>query len=261
MGSADSIRSSSPLRPTSPLQYRSNRDLRREPSPRRRREEDREEHESRVRRDNLLPNNINFNHSTLSHSSHSLTKFHKVDSQLIPNDIDVELDERLRHPRFSLLETMVNHDNNTNTSNTVNTPTTTIPTTTNPTFINEVPTSDPLKSNILDRPISPYRQTGLTNSNTPVYTPAKLEIRHTTVTSTFYDRVLTEKQLEKQQHSNKSPMVSPLLERHVRPSFQTNISSPTKDPYQESANTMILSDASTGNYRMYQPNIHANNDG
>ncbi|XP_075170521.1 uncharacterized protein LOC142242914 isoform X2 [Haematobia irritans] len=49
MGSADSIRSSSPLRASSPLQYHSNRDLRREVSPRRRRtEEDREENESRL---------------------------------------------------------------------------------------------------------------------------------------------------------------------------------------------------------------------
>ncbi|XP_020718162.1 titin isoform X4 [Ceratitis capitata] len=48
MGSADSIRSTSPLRAASPLHHRSNRDLRREISPRRRREEEREEYQSRV---------------------------------------------------------------------------------------------------------------------------------------------------------------------------------------------------------------------
>ncbi|XP_028897487.2 titin homolog isoform X4 [Zeugodacus cucurbitae] len=48
MGSADSIRSTSPLRAASPLHHRSNRDLRREISPRRRREEEREEYQSRL---------------------------------------------------------------------------------------------------------------------------------------------------------------------------------------------------------------------
>ncbi|XP_067619052.1 microtubule-associated protein futsch isoform X2 [Eurosta solidaginis] len=47
VGSADSLRSTSPLRAASPLHHRSNRDIRREISPRRRREEEREEYQSR----------------------------------------------------------------------------------------------------------------------------------------------------------------------------------------------------------------------
>lgn len=70
------------------------------------------------------------------------------------------------------------------------------------------------------RAISPYRQpyydpsrstpTGARTGPTPVYQPAKLEIRHTTVTSTFYDRFLMEKQIEKQQTLSRPPSRSPL---------------------------------------------------
>ncbi|XP_023309246.2 uncharacterized protein LOC111690890 isoform X3 [Lucilia cuprina] len=235
MGSADSIRSSSPLGSSSPLQYRSNRDLRREPSPRRRRDEDREEHESRVRRDNLLPNNINYSHSILSHTSHSsLTKFHKVDSQLIPNDVEHELEDSLRTPTFRSTDNSKN--DNTNTSNNVYT-------TPQRNLNAEATNPEPFRSLHLDRPISPFRQTILPSTNTPVYTPAKLEIRHTTVTSTFYDRVLTEKQLEKQNHhsvstNSLSPIISPLFEKHAKPSLkqQTN-KSPPKLLHTDSTNT------------------------
>lgn len=251
IGSAESLRSSSPLRPTTPLQYHSNRDLRREISPRRRRDEEREENESRVRRDNLLPNIHTYNHSSLSHS---LTKFHKVDSQLISNDvdvIDVELHETYRQPTtYSSNETSSIRDNNTNTSNTANTTMTP--------HTNAVPTNDTttFKGSILDRPISPYRQLGLARSNTPVYTPAKLEIRHTTVTSTFYDRVLAEKQLEKK-HSTANASRSPLLELPVRPCFQTD-KSPTTVPSPDStAFTLAGPESATGNYRSYQSVIVA----
>ncbi|XP_061401003.1 microtubule-associated protein futsch [Musca vetustissima] len=215
MGSADSIRSSSPRRATSPLQYHSNRDLRREISPRRRRnEEDREENESRVRRDNLLPNSLYYpyNHSSLSPSSHSLTKFHKVDSQLIAtNDdvdcIDVEIQQIYRQATTTTAHgstettttaAMSIQDSNTNTSlSNNNTQKLSNTTTAN------LDSAAAYKGSLgLDRPISPYRQLGISRSNTPVYTPAKLEIRHTTVTSTFYDRVLTEKQLEKKLSQN-----------------------------------------------------------
>uniref|UniRef100_A0A1I8NND8 TBC1 domain family member 30 n=1 Tax=Stomoxys calcitrans TaxID=35570 RepID=A0A1I8NND8_STOCA len=261
MGSADSIRSSSPLRASSPLQYHSNRDLRRETSPRRRRnEEDREENESRVRRDNLLPNIYNaYNHSSLSQSSHSLTKFHKVDSQLISNDdvdvdvVDVELQQINRHATSayssSYHETRSIHDSNTNTSNNANNNNNSHHTTSRSTLSNVVPnttmtTSDTTAykgSSILDMPVSPYRQLGLSRSNTPVYSPAKLEIRHTTVTSTFYDRVLTEKQLEKKHSngngSNRSPANrSPLAELPppvvIRPNEKY---SPPMFPYPETA--------------------------
>uniref|UniRef100_A0A1I8MIT1 TBC1 domain family member 30 n=1 Tax=Musca domestica TaxID=7370 RepID=A0A1I8MIT1_MUSDO len=204
MGSADSIRSSSPLRATSPsLQYHSNRDLRREISPRRRRtDEDREENESRVRRDNLLPNSLYYpyNHSSLSPSSHSLTKFHKVDSQLIATNDDVDcIDVEIQQiygqatttTATSTAAMSIQDTNNTNTSSSTNA--------NNHTQLN---TTTPGATFGLDRPISAYRQLGISRSNTPVYTPAKLEIRHTTVTSTFYDRVLTEKQLEKKHSQN-----------------------------------------------------------
>jgi len=65
--------------------------------------------------------------------------------------------------------------------------------------------------------VSPYRQPydpyhRSPGGGTPLYQPGKLEIRHTTVTSTFYDRFLTEKQIERQTHSrppSRSPVVSP----------------------------------------------------
>lgn len=293
MGSADSIRSSSPLRSTSPLQYHSNRDLRREMSPRRRRlDEEREENESRVRRDNLLPNSYyTYNHSSLSQSSHSLTKFHKVDSQLISNDvddIDVELELELQQTyrqatttttttTFSSNETTSIHDSNTNTSNTANTTrSTTLTSNVNPNSTNSTTTMNDTtfqgSSSLLDRPISPYRQLGLSRSNTPVYSPAKLEIRHTTVTSTFYDRVLAEKQLEKKHSTNTTTTTtnlpanrSPLFEQPpvIRPSDKY---SPPIFPYPEMAATLTTSSissshtaadsniaATTGNYGSYQP--------
>ncbi|XP_055848738.1 microtubule-associated protein futsch isoform X3 [Episyrphus balteatus] len=69
----------------------------------------------------------------------------------------------------------------------------------------------------LERPLSPYYAPGydLNNrSTTPtVYVPTKLEIRHTTVTSTFYDRFLTEKHIERtfprsKKHSPVSPTIT-----------------------------------------------------
>lgn len=73
------------------------------------------------------------------------------------------------------------------------------------------------------------------------------------------DRVLTEKQLEKQHHhsvstNSQSPMISPLFEKHVKPPFQQQ---PNKSPPK-----LLHIDASTGNYhRTYQPQIQANNLG
>ncbi|KAM7361660.1 uncharacterized protein ACRADG_012618 isoform 3-T4 [Cochliomyia hominivorax] len=173
MGSADSIQSSSPLRSSSTLQYRSNRDLRRDPSPRRQRDEDREEHESR---------------------------FHKVDSQLIPNDVEHELEESLRHSIFSPTDnSQLYHDNIITSKNISKLP--------QRPFTTTVTAPDTLKSHHEERPISPFHQIVLPSTNTPLYTPAKLEIRHTTVTSTFYDRVLTEKQLEKR-HQQSAPTIN-----------------------------------------------------
>lgn len=253
MGSADSLRSASPLRSSSPLQYRSNRDLRREPSPRRRREEDREELESRVRRDNLLPNNINYSHSRLSHTSHSsLTKFHKVDSQLIPIPTAVEIEheheheDSLRHPINGTKDNLIYHEN-TNTSNNI--------TTTSPRILKaEVTAPDILNTQNMESPRLHLFQSFPSASNTPVYTPSKLEIRHTTVTSTFYDRVLAEKQLGKQNHfsmpaNNPSPMISPQFEKIVKPvSQQQTTESPTRLFATDTTNKFILPEDSAGNY-------------
>ncbi|KAL7731065.1 hypothetical protein ACLKA6_014277 [Drosophila palustris] len=196
VGSVESLRTGSPLRAASPPHYRSHRDISRELSPRHRREaEEHEERESsRVRRDNMLPNYIVDIRSELS-SCNSLTKFHKVDRQLEETCAKYADDRRSasRSPLSSPYEsrttaTTTRYNNNTATTSSDNFP----------------------------RPISPYRQPYDPNrpmrSNTPVYQPAKLEIRHTTVTSTFYDRFLTEKKIEKQTLSrppSRSPVVSP----------------------------------------------------
>ncbi|XP_032288894.1 microtubule-associated protein futsch isoform X2 [Drosophila virilis] len=194
LGSVESMRTGSPLLATSPPHHRSHRDISRELSPRRRREaEELEERESsRVRRDNMLPNYLDDNRSELS-SCNSLTKFHKVDRQLEETCAKYADDKRsaCKSPLSSPYESRT-------TATRYNT------TTANPT-VDSFP-----------RPISPYRQpydpNRPTRSNTPVYQPAKLEIRHTTVTSTFYDRFLTERQIEKQslpRTGSRSPIVSP----------------------------------------------------
>jgi len=195
-GSVESLRTGSPLRAASPQHYRSHRDISRELSPRRRREaEEHEEREnSRVRRDNMLPNYFADNRSELS-SCNSLTKFHKVDRQLEETCAKYADDRRsasrspLSSPYESRTTTTTRYNNTTSTTTT---------------------------SDSFPRPISPYRQPYDPNrpqrSNTPVYQPAKLEIRHTTVTSTFYDRFLTEKKIEKQTLSrppSRSPVISP----------------------------------------------------
>ncbi|EDV93101.1 GH19119 [Drosophila grimshawi] len=206
LGSVESLRTGSPLRGISPPHHRSHRDISRELSPNRSRrreaEEELEERESsRVRRDNMLPNYFVDNRSELSSAS-SLTKFHKVDRQLEETCAKYADDRRsaCKSPLSSPYESRTTgtryNSNNTTTATT---------TTQNAAVDN------------FTRPISPYRQpyeplNRSTRSNTPVYQPAKLEIRHTTVTSTFYDRFLTERQIEKQTLSrppSRSPVVSP----------------------------------------------------
>ncbi|XP_060649511.1 uncharacterized protein LOC132786836 isoform X1 [Drosophila nasuta] len=200
-GSVESVQMGiSPLRGASPPHYRSHRDISRELSPRRGREaEEQEERESsRVRRDNMLPNYFVDNRSELS-SCNSLTKFHKVDRQLEETCAKYADDRRSasRSPLSSPYESRTSAGtryNNNSTSHSNNTTT------------------------IASRPISPYRQpqphdlNHSMRSNTPVYQPTKLEIRHTTVTSTFYDRFLTERKIEKQTLSrppSRSPVISP----------------------------------------------------
>uniref|UniRef100_A0A1A9V933 TBC1 domain family member 30 n=1 Tax=Glossina austeni TaxID=7395 RepID=A0A1A9V933_GLOAU len=218
-GSIESVRSSSPLGLSYSPQYRSNRDLRRDFSPRRRREEEREEYESRVRRDNILPIYFSDVHSTLSHKSHSLTKFHKVDRHLNTNNTDVDPDERLRSRSASIsplrspyrskeMPAMMTH--NTTTSQSTNTSLYTKNcTSSNKFFGMDNMTTSPYRYS--PHNLTTYESLYTRNSNTPIYSPAKLEIRHTTVTSTFYDRVLTEKQIEKtlSRPSSRSPIVSP----------------------------------------------------
>ncbi|KAL9893572.1 uncharacterized protein ACN2A1_008627 isoform 2-T2 [Glossina fuscipes fuscipes] len=219
-GSIESVRSSSPLGLSYSPQYRSNRDLRRDISPRRRREEEREEYESRVRRDNILPIYFSDVHSTLSHKSHSLTKFHKVDRHLNTNNTDVDPDERLRSRSASIsplrspyrskeMAAMMAH-NTTTTSQSTNTSVYTKNCTSNNKFFGmDNMTTSPYRYS--PHNLTTYESLYTRNSNTPIYSPAKLEIRHTTVTSTFYDRVLTEKQIEKtlSRPSSRSPIVSP----------------------------------------------------
>ncbi|KAH8307692.1 hypothetical protein KR044_009507, partial [Drosophila immigrans] len=193
-GSLESMRmGGSPQRGSSPPHHRSHRDISRDLSPRHRREVE-ERESSRVRRDNMLPNYSVDNRSELS-SCNRLTKFHKVDRQLEETCAKYADDRRSasRSPLSSPYESRTSaaglryRNNNSNNTTT-----------------------------IASRPISPYRQPYDPNcfmrSNTPVYQPTKLEIRHTTVTSTFYDRFLTEKKIEKQTLSrptSRSPVVSP----------------------------------------------------
>ncbi|XP_046865166.1 uncharacterized protein LOC6649543 isoform X3 [Drosophila willistoni] len=205
LGSADSKRTS-PLRASSPLHHhRSHRDISRELSPRRRRDaEDMEERESsRVRRDNMLPNYFLDNRSDLSSGS-SLTKFHKVDRQLEETCAKYEADDRRSASRTPLSSPYESRTTATRYNNNNNTGTGTTTTTTADTFQRPV---SPYR-----QPYDPYRRNVNAPSPVPVYQPAKLEIRHTTVTSTFYDRFLTEKQIEKQTLSrppSRSPVVSP----------------------------------------------------
>ncbi|XP_043863757.1 golgin subfamily B member 1 isoform X4 [Drosophila mojavensis] len=191
LGSVESLRTGSPLRAANPPHHRSHRDVSRELSPRRRREtEELEERESsRVRRDNMLPNYLADNRSELGSSS-SLTKFHKVDRQL------EETCAKYADDRRSACKSPLSSPYESRTAGTRYNTTATV--------------------DSFPRPVSPYRQpydpSRPSRSNTPVYQPAKLEIRHTTVTSTFYDRFLTEKQIEKQtlpRPPSRSPVLSP----------------------------------------------------
>ncbi|XP_034660300.1 titin-like isoform X2 [Drosophila subobscura] len=220
LGSAESRRSLSPLgRDVSPLHHRSHRDLSRDLSPRRRREqEEREERESsRVRRDNMLPNYFADNRSELSSGS-SLTKFHKVDRQLEETCAKYADDRRsaCRTPLSSPYETRSTATRQTTNYNyNYNATTTTTTTTTTGTGTGSTAT---VTDSSFPRPVSPYRQPydpyRRPNAPAPAYQPAKLDIRHTTVTSTFYDRFLTEKQIEKQTLSrppSRSPVVSPSI--------------------------------------------------
>lgn len=203
IGSAESLRSISPLRAASPLHHRSTRDLHRDISPRRRRgDEEREEYESRVRRVNLLPNYLLDDSSEFSRRS--LTKFYKVDNELDTYKVDDKARSSSRSASRSPLKSPYGSRETMQTTAYT---------------INKTPTSNNRLD--LDRPVSPYRQTShnllggnydtLKRNNTPVYNPGKLEIRHTTVTSTFYDRFITEKQIEKSlsRPPSRSPVVSP----------------------------------------------------
>ncbi|XP_016951015.1 titin isoform X3 [Drosophila biarmipes] len=213
LGSAESRRSPLGNRDTSP--YRSHREMSRELSPRRRRleeedEERKDRESSRVRRDNLLPNYFADNRSELSSGS-SLTGFnHKVDRQLEETCAKYADDARrsacrtpLSHP-YESRTTATRHSHSH----------------TDPVQIQASTTGSASATDSFPRPVSPYRQPydpyhrspGGAGGATPLYQPGKLEIRHTTVTSTFYDRFLTEKQIERQTHSrppSRSPVVSP----------------------------------------------------
>nr|XP_017038169.2 titin isoform X2 [Drosophila kikkawai] len=223
LGSAESRRSplGSSARDTSPLHYRSHRDMSRDLSPRRRRleeeeeererrerERERERESSRVRRDNLLPNYSADNRSELSSGS-SLTGFnHKVDRQLEETCAKYADDARrsacrtpLSHPYESRSTATRQHQHHT----------------------------DPVQDSF-PRPVSPYRQpyeprgpSAATGSSAPVYQPGKLEIRHTTVTSTFYDRFLTEKQIERthSRPNSRSPVASPSVPARSYGEFST----------------------------------------
>ncbi|XP_017085453.2 titin homolog isoform X2 [Drosophila eugracilis] len=208
LGSAESRRSPLGNRETSPLHHRSHREVSRELSPRRRRleeedEERKDRESSRVRRDNLLPNYFADNRSELSSGS-SLTGFnHKVDRQL------EETCAKYADDRRSACRTPLSHPFESRTTATRHSHT-------DPVQIQATATGT---TDSFPRPVSPYRQPydpyhrspGGAGS-TPLYQPGKLEIRHTTVTSTFYDRFLTEKQIERQTNSrppSRSPVVSP----------------------------------------------------
>ncbi|XP_034137429.1 titin isoform X2 [Drosophila guanche] len=256
LGSAESRRSLSPLgRDVSPLHHRSHRDLSRDLSPRRRREqEEREERESsRVRRDNMLPNYFADNRSELSSGS-SLTKFHKVDRQLEETCAKYADDRRsaCRTPLSSPYETRstatrhtTNYNYNYNATTTTTTTTTTKTTTTTGTG-----STATITDSSFPRPVSPYRQPydpyRRPNAPAPAYQPAKLEIRHTTVTSTFYDRFLTEKQIEKQTLSrppSRSPVVSPSITAKSYGDLYQSISttSSTSNPITTATTTGITS--------------------
>ncbi|XP_026835343.1 microtubule-associated protein futsch isoform X1 [Drosophila erecta] len=215
LGSADSRRSPLGHRDTSPLHHRSHRDVSRELSPRRRRleeedEERKDRESSRVRRDNLLPNYFADNRSELSSGS-SLTGFnHKVDRQL------EETCAKYADDRRSACRTPLSHPYESRTTATA---TATRHSHTDPVQIPAKPAGSATATDSFPRPVSPYRQpydpyhrSPGGAGGTPLYQPGKLEIRHTTVTSTFYDRFLTEKQIERQTHSrppSRSPVVSP----------------------------------------------------
>ncbi|XP_039948063.1 extracellular matrix-binding protein ebh isoform X2 [Bactrocera tryoni] len=266
-GSADSIRSTSPLRAASPLHHRSNRDIRREISPRRRREEERAEYESRVRRENMLPNYYLFdNHRDVSSSS--LIKFHKVDRQLDTYKYD-DRDRSssrsasrspLRSP-YGSRETMMTtermlHDNtkastlqhNTNTNHSCPD---------NDRYNTKTPNDKNFELD-LDRQqaYTMHHHTTdkllgldpLKRSITPVYAPGRLDIRHTTVTSTFYDRLLAEKEIERKfsRPSSRSPIVSPSV---TSKSYVDLASASAKALYQDKSPTAAVTmrlDRSTG---------------
>ncbi|KAH8417359.1 hypothetical protein KR222_009769, partial [Zaprionus bogoriensis] len=204
LGSAESLHRTggSPLpAAASPQHHRSHRDISRELSPRRRRydAEEREEERanSRVRCDTMLPNYLADNRSEASASSNrnSLTTFHKIDRQLEETCARYADDDRRsasRSPLSSPYESRSTHG----------------------TRYRMAATATDSSNSSFPRPVSPYRQaydaTRIGSGQTPpVYQPAKLEIRHTTVTSTFYDRFLMEKQIEKQTLS-RPPSRSPL---------------------------------------------------
>ncbi|XP_036674111.3 titin isoform X1 [Drosophila suzukii] len=212
LGSAESRRSPLGNRETSP--YRSHREVGRELSPRRRRleeedEERKDRESSRVRRDNLLPNYFADNRSELSSGS-SLTGFnHKVDRQLEETCAKYADDARrsacrtpLSHPYESRTTATATRHSHSHTD---------------PVQIQASTTGSASAIDSFPRPVSPYRQPydpyhRSPGGGTPLYQPGKLEIRHTTVTSTFYDRFLTEKQIERQTHTrppSRSPVVSP----------------------------------------------------
>ncbi|KAH8247395.1 hypothetical protein KR038_003705, partial [Drosophila bunnanda] len=252
LGSAESRRSplGSSARDTSPLHYRSHRDMSRDLSPRRRRlgeqeeeeererrereperERDRERESSRVRRDNLLPNYSADNRSELSSGS-SLTGFnHKVDRQLEETCAKYADDARrsacrtpLSHP-YESRSTATRHQQHH---------------------------TDPVQDSF-PRPVSPYRQpyeprgpAGATSSSAPVYQPGKLEIRHTTVTSTFYDRFLTEKQIERthSRPNSRSPVASPSVPARSYGEFSTT-SAPSCTTATATASLMSSSYAGT----------------
>nr|XP_036224731.1 titin isoform X4 [Bactrocera oleae]XP_036224732.1 titin isoform X4 [Bactrocera oleae] len=230
IGSVDSIRSTSPLRAASPLHHRSNRDIRREISPRRRREEEHEEYQSRVRRENMLPNYYLFdNHRDVSSSS--LIKFHKVDRQLDTYKYDdrdrsssrsasrsplrspygsretMMTAERMLHDntKANTLQHNTNtynscHDNNRYNTKTINDKNFELDLDRQEAYTMHHHTTDMLLG------LDPLKR-----STTPIYAPGRLDIRHTTVTSTFYDRLLAEKEIERKfcRPSSRSPIVSP----------------------------------------------------
>ncbi|KAH8318116.1 hypothetical protein KR074_009748, partial [Drosophila pseudoananassae] len=222
LGSEDSRQSPLRARDQSPLHHRSHRELSREVSPRRRRQEEEEEEaqrrereSSRVRRDNLLPNYLTDNRSELSGGS-SLTGFnhHKVDRQL-----EETCAKYAEDARRSACRTPLSHPYETRSTAVRATPrhyTDPDPAGTTGTGLG-VGAGAGASTDSFPRPVSPYRQPydpyrpigGAGGSATPVYQPAKLDIRHTTVTSTFYDRFLTEKKIERSRPPSRSPVVSP----------------------------------------------------